>query len=119
MANSHNPTADCIFCKIIAGELTSQTIAETDRVIAFRDINPQAPLHALIVPKRHYGDVAQVAGADPELLAEMVSLADEVASEHADGQFRFIFNSGPNAGQSVFHVHGHVLGGTKLGWNPA
>jgi histidine triad (HIT) family protein len=99
--------------------LTSQTIAETDRVIAFRDINPQAPLHALIVPKRHYGDVAQVAGADPELLAEMVSLADEVASEHADGQFRFIFNSGPNAGQSVFHVHGHVLGGTKLGWNPA
>lgn len=119
MTNSHNPTGDCIFCKIIAGELPSQIIAENDRVIAFRDINPQAPLHALIVPKQHYGDVAQVASADPSLLAAMVKLADTVASEHADGQFRFIFNSGPNSGQTVFHVHGHVLGGQKLGWSPA
>jgi histidine triad (HIT) family protein len=119
MVNSHNPTADCIFCKIIAGDIPSQIIAQTERVIAFRDINPQAPLHALVVPKQHYGDVVQVASADPELLAEIVRLADSIASEHADGQFRFIFNSGPNAGQSVFHVHGHVLGGTQLGWSPA
>lgn len=119
MANTSTPHPDCIFCKIIAGEIPSQKIAETDRVIAFRDINPQAPLHALVVPKEHYGDVVQVASADAELLADMVRLADSIASEQADGQFRFIFNSGPNAGQSVFHVHGHVLGGAKLGWNPA
>jgi len=111
--------ADCIFCKIVAGQIESQLIKETQNVIAFRDINPQAPLHVLVVPKAHYGDVAQVAGSDPALLAEMVKVADAVAAEHADGQFRFIFNSGPNAGQSVFHVHGHVIGGTRLGWNPA
>ncbi|XBH20287.1 histidine triad nucleotide-binding protein [Jonesiaceae bacterium BS-20] len=124
MSESSQPSAapqvkDCIFCQIMVGQLPSTIIMESENVIAFRDINPQAPLHALVVPRHHYGDVAQVAGADPKLLAEMVSLADEVASEFADGQYRFIFNSGPNAGQTVFHVHGHVLGGARLGWNPA
>ncbi len=122
MTNSSSPApaqADCIFCKIVAGEIESQLVKETENVIAFRDINPQAPLHVLVVPRRHYGDVTQLAGSDPKLLAEMVKVANAVAAEHADGQFRFIFNSGPNAGQSVFHVHGHVLGGARLGWTPA
>ena len=103
----------------MVGALPATIIMESENVIAFRDINPQAPLHALVVPRNHYGDIARVAKADPALLAEMVSLADEVASEFADGQYRFIFNSGPNAGQTVFHVHGHVLGGARLGWTPA
>ena len=119
MTQTNTPADDCIFCKIVAGELPSQIIKETKDVIAFKDINPQAPVHALIVPKKHYGDVVQVASADPDLLAQMVLLADSVAAEHADGQFRFIFNSGPNAGQTVFHVHGHVVAGKKLGWTPA
>ncbi|WP_435300334.1 HIT domain-containing protein [Timonella sp. A28] len=123
MTNTSQPKSQdvtaCIFCRVVSGELESQIIEETANVVAFRDINPQAPLHALVVPKKHYGDVAQVATADPALLAEMVKLADAVAAEYADGQFRFIFNSGPNAGQSVFHVHGHVIGGAKLGWTPA
>ncbi|SNS48781.1 histidine triad (HIT) family protein [Micrococcales bacterium KH10] len=111
--------SDCLFCRIVAGELPSQRVAETQRVIAFKDIDPKAPVHALVVPRDHYGDVAQVAAADPELLAEMITLADQVAGTLADGQFRLIFNSGPRAGQSVFHVHAHVIAGTQLGWTPA
>ena len=110
---------DCLFCKIVAGEIPATIVATTDQAVAFKDINPQAPLHVLVVPRAHHGDIAQLAAADPDLLAGVVALADEIASEQADGQFRLIFNSGPRAGQSVFHVHGHVIGGTALGWNPA
>lgn len=113
------PETDCIFCKIVAGDIPATVVATGERVIAFKDTDPQAPMHLLVVPRTHYGDIAQLSAADPQLLAEMVSLADEIASEHADGQFRLIFNSGPHAGQSVFHVHGHVLGGARLGWTPA
>ncbi|MEG3616636.1 MULTISPECIES: histidine triad nucleotide-binding protein [Isoptericola] len=111
--------ADCLFCKIVAGDLPADVVADTDRVVAFRDIDPQAPVHVLVVPKEHHGDVSVLAAADPDLLAEVVGVADNVAHELADGQYRFIFNSGPRAGQSVFHVHGHVLAGTQLGWSPA
>jgi len=110
---------DCLFCKIVAGDVPADVVASTDRVIAFRDIDPKAPVHVLVVPKEHHGDVATLAAADPALLAEVVALADRVAGELADGQFRFLFNSGPRAGQSVFHVHGHVLAGAQLGWTPA
>ncbi|MHA7134154.1 HIT domain-containing protein [Oerskovia turbata] len=110
---------DCLFCKIVAGQVPATIVATTDQAIAFKDINPQAPLHVLVVPRAHHGDIAQLASADPDLLAGVVALADEVASEQADGQFRLIFNSGPRAGQSVFHVHGHVIGGASLGWTPA
>ena len=111
--------ADCLFCKIVAGDVPADVVASTDRVLAFRDINPQAPMHVLVVPRAHYGDIAQLAAGAPDLLADVVALADEVAGEQADGQFRLIFNSGPHAGQSVFHVHGHVVGGKHLGWSPA
>lgn len=105
---------DCLFCAIVAGRIPADIIARSERAIAFRDINPQAPMHVLVVPTEHYGDIAQLAAAEADLLAEVVELADQVAGEQADGQFRLVFNSGPNAGQSVFHVHGHVLGGTHL-----
>jgi histidine triad (HIT) family protein len=111
--------SECLFCRIVAGELPADVVATTERVVAFRDIDPQAPVHVLVVPKEHHGDVSVLAAADPELLAEVVEVADMVAHDLADGQYRFIFNSGPRAGQSVFHVHGHVVAGTQLGWSPA
>ncbi|MEU2199037.1 histidine triad nucleotide-binding protein [Isoptericola sp. NPDC019482] len=113
------PSTDCLFCKIVAGDLPADVVATSDRVIAFRDIDPKAPVHVLVVPREHHGDVATLAQADPELLAEVVAMADRVAGDLADGQYRFVFNSGPRAGQSVFHVHGHVLAGAQLGWTPA
>lgn len=113
------PSTDCLFCKIVAGDLPADVVATTDRVIAFRDIDPKAPVHVLVVPREHHGDVATLAQVDPELLAEVVAMADRVAGDLADGQYRFVFNSGPRAGQSVFHVHGHVLAGAQLGWTPA
>ncbi len=111
--------ADCLFCRIVAGEIPASVVAENADAVAFRDISPQAPLHVLVVPREHHADVAQLAAADPRLLAAVVELADQVAGTEADGQFRLIFNTGPAAGQSVFHAHGHVLGGAPLGWNPA
>ena len=109
----------CLFCRIVAGEVPADRVAENADAIAFRDINPQAPLHALVVPREHHADVAQLAATDPRLLAAVVALADQVAGTEADGQYRLVFNTGPEAGQSVFHVHAHVLGGAQLGWHPA
>ena len=111
--------SDCLFCRIVAGDVPADVVARTDHALAFRDIDPQAPLHVLVVPRTHHADVAQLAAADPELLAELVALADQVAGTEAGGQFRLVFNTGPDAGQSVFHVHAHVIGGTRLGWSPA
>ncbi|MBC7551310.1 MAG: HIT domain-containing protein [Cellulomonas sp.] len=110
---------DCLFCRIVAGEVPASVVAQNADAVAFRDISPQAPLHVLVVPREHHADVAQLAAADPRLLAAVVELADQVAGTEADGQFRLIFNTGPEAGQSVFHAHGHVLGGASLAWNPA
>lgn len=101
-----------IFSKIVSGEVPVTILAETERVLAFPDIAPQAPVHILIIPKStEYRDVAELAAGDPELLAEMIHVAKSLASEHADGDFRLTFNSGANAGQTVFHVHAHLLAG--------
>jgi histidine triad (HIT) family protein len=101
-----------IFSAIIAREIPADIVFESDSVIAFRDIAPRAPIHLLVVPKTEaYANVVELAASDPALLAEMVSVAHDLASEHADGEFRLIFNTGANAGQSVFHVHAHVLAG--------
>ena len=110
---------DCLFCGIVAGEVPATVVASSDRAIAFRDIDPQAPVHVLVVPRDHHADVAQLAAADPQLLADVVRLGHRVAEDEADGQFRLVFNTGSTAGQSVFHVHGHVIGGAPLGWTPA
>jgi histidine triad (HIT) family protein len=101
-----------IFTKIINREIPADIVFEDDAVIAIRDINPQAPVHLLVIPKSpDYANVFELADASPELLARLVSVAKKLADEHADGQFRLVFNSGEAAGQTVFHVHGHVLAG--------
>lgn len=110
---------ECVFCRIVAGEIPADVVLADERVVAFRDIAPQAPVHVLVAPRDHHADVAQLAAADPDLLAAVVRMANEVAEDLADGQFRLIFNTGSHAGQSVFHVHAHVLAGTQLGWTPA
>ncbi len=120
MSNAEPLTSpDCLFCGIVAGRVPATVVARSERALAFRDIDPKAPVHVLVVPTDHHADVAQLAAADPSLLAEVVRLAEDVASEEADGDFRLVFNTGAAAGQSVFHVHGHVLAGTRLGWSPA
>lgn len=110
---------DCLFCGIVAGDVPADVVASTAQAVAFRDIDPKAPVHVLVVPRDHHADVAQLAAADPGLLAALVRLGEEVAQTEADGQFRLVFNTGARAGQSVFHVHGHVIAGAALGWTPA
>ena len=104
---------DCVFCRIVAGEIPSERVHEDDQVIAFRDMAPKAPVHVLVVPRTHHRDVRDLAG-DPQLLAHVTTVAGSVAGELADGDFRLIFNTGANAGQTVFHVHAHVLAGGTL-----
>ncbi|HSR44198.1 MAG TPA: histidine triad nucleotide-binding protein [Acidimicrobiia bacterium] len=104
---------DCVFCKIVAGEIPSSKVAETDRIYAFRDIEPHAPTHVLLVPKEHVLDsVADLGADDADWLAELMVLAAEVAREEGleDG-WRIVTNVGPAAGQTVFHVHFHLMGG--------
>jgi histidine triad (HIT) family protein len=106
---SDSPT---IFERIVAREIPADVVFENDRLIAFRDIAPQAPLHLLVVPKTaEYQNVADLAAGDPALLAEVVATAASLAAEHSNGEYRLIFNSGRSVGQTVFHVHAHVLGG--------
>lgn len=109
-------TESSIFTRIRNGEIPGELLAETERVFAIRDINPQAPVHALVIPKtEQYRDVTELAEGDPALLAEMVAVAKQIATEHADGEYRLIFNNGARAGQSVFHVHAHVLADIEEG----
>jgi histidine triad (HIT) family protein len=112
--------AECLFCAIVAGEIPSTRVLETDRILAFRDINPQAPTHVLVITKEHHPDAAALAAADPGLLGELVTAAHRVASDEgvAETGYRLVFNTGAQAGQTVFHVHGHVLGGRNLTWPP-
>ncbi len=101
-----------IFSKIVSREIPANIVMENDRLIAFWDIAPKAPVHLLVVPKtQQYVVVAELAAGDPQLLAELVGMAQELANEHANGEFRLVFNSGATAGQTVFHVHAHVLTG--------
>jgi histidine triad (HIT) family protein len=112
--------AECLFCAIVAGEIPSTRVLETDRILAFRDINPKAPTHVLVITKEHYPDVAALAAADPGLLGELVTTAHRVAADEgvAETGYRLVFNTGAQAGQTVWHVHGHVLGGRNLTWPP-
>ncbi|KQR24659.1 HIT family hydrolase [Agreia sp. Leaf335] len=104
--------APSIFSRIVAREIPATIIAETDTVIAFEDIAPKAPVHVLVVPKTEkYRNVVELAAGDPALLAEVVALASHIADERAGGEFRLVFNTGEAAGQTVFHVHAHVLAG--------
>ena len=108
---------DCLFCRIVAGEIPATIVHETDTTLAFRDIGPQAPVHVLVIPKAHHTDIAALALADPAVAADVLAAAAVVAEAEGlrgDG-FRLTFNTGGYAGQEVFHAHGHVLGGAPLG----
>ncbi|MHA6667927.1 histidine triad nucleotide-binding protein [Homoserinimonas sp. A447] len=107
------PTAEpSVFSRIIAREIPADILFENDTVIAIRDIAPQAPVHLLVVPKNpEYRNIAELAAGDPALLADIVATAQQLADEHCSGEFRLVFNTGSSVGQTVFHVHAHVLGG--------
>jgi histidine triad (HIT) family protein len=111
---------DCLFCKIVTGDVPAMVVRESERTLAFRDINPQAPTHVLVIPRDHHVNVAELAAADPGLLAEMMLEAHAVAVAEgiADTGYRVVFNTGAQAGQTVFHTHAHVLGGRGLNWPP-
>ncbi len=105
-------TEPTIFERIVAREIPADIVFENDRLLAIKDIKPQAPVHLLVFPKAgSYRDVGELSASDPQLLAEIVGTARTLAEQHADGQFRLVFNTGENAGQTVFHVHAHVLAG--------
>ncbi|WP_433326178.1 histidine triad nucleotide-binding protein [Spirillospora sp. CA-294931] len=111
---------DCLFCKIVSGDVPAKIVRETGRVVAFRDINPQAPTHVLVIPRDHHPNAGALAAADAGLLGEVMTEAHQVAVDEgvADSGYRVVFNTGSGAGQTVFHVHAHVLGGRGLNWPP-
>lgn len=109
---------DCLFCRIVAGEVPAEVVHTTARTLAFRDLSPQAPTHVLVVPRDHHADAAALATADPEACAELVRTAAAVATAEGYADYRLVFNTGAGAGQSVFHAHLHVLAGRDLGWPP-
>lgn len=110
----------CLFCKIIAGEIPSKKVYEDDRLFAFEDINPQAPLHALVVSRQHIPTLNDLTAKDDDLVGSMVRRAAAIAKERGfDGSgYRTVFNCNSQAGQSVFHIHLHVLGGRSMAWPP-
>ena len=108
----------CLFCKIIAGDIPAEIKFQDDQVIAFADINPQAPIHFLIVPKLHVENAAELAAQSPTGLSAVFAAADHLAKAEGLTGYRTVFNTGADAGQSVFHAHLHLLGGRGLAWPP-
>ena len=120
MTESQARDETCLFCRIVAGEIPSARVYEDERVIAFRDINPGAPSHALIIPRAHIPDVTSPEASDGELLRALLQAANTVARQEgiAESGYRMVWNVGPDAGQSVFHLHLHLLGGRPMAWPP-
>jgi histidine triad (HIT) family protein len=108
---------DCLFCRIVAGAIPAEMVATSERALAFRDIEPKAPLHVLVVPRDHHPTVSALAAADPLALAAVVLLADEVASSEAGGAYNLVVNTGAGAGQTVMHAHVHVTSGAVVSWS--
>ncbi len=111
-------TTDCLFCKIAAGDIPAEKLFEDEEMLAFCDIAPQAPVHFLVIPKKHIQDPAGVGSEDEALIGRMMRTGSQVAEENGISDFRLVFNNGADAGQTVFHLHMHVLGGRSLGWPP-
>jgi len=111
---SHEP--DCVFCKIVRGELRTELVAESEHGVAFRDLHPQAPTHVLIVPRRHLAALREVTAGDDAMIADLLRLAVTVAEQEGvtDGGYRVLTNDGDEAGQTVLHLHFHLLGGRRL-----
>ena len=112
--------SDCLFCQIAAGRIPASIVYQDDRLVAFRDINPQAPLHVLIVPRRHIATLNDLTAAEEPLVGEMLRRATAIAREqgHADAGYRTVLNCNRDAGQSVFHIHLHLLAGRSMAWPP-
>jgi len=113
-----DPQADCLFCKIAAGQIPATIVRETQTTVAFRDINPQAPTHILVIPKAHYANAAELAAAEPAIAADVLREAGEIAAEEKLESYRLVFNTGTGVGQTVFHAHAHLLGGRGMTWPP-
>ncbi len=111
---------DCLFCAIATGDIPAAIVSETDRVVVFRDVSPQAPTHVLAIPRSHIRNVGELAQTDPSLAAEVLAAATQAAIDLglADDGYRVVFNTGNEGGQSVDHVHAHVLGGRQMTWPP-
>jgi histidine triad (HIT) family protein len=109
---------DCLFCQIVSGQIPADIVAEGEHVLAFRDINPAAPTHVLVIPREHHPNLGELAAASPVALVALVRMAQEIADRECGGEFRFVANTGSAAQQTVFHAHGHVLGGRALTWPP-
>ncbi len=109
---------DCLFCKIVAGDIPAEIVRADETTVAFRDVNPQAPVHVLVVPRSHYENVAALAHHEPATVADLMRAGSAVAATEGLGSYRLVFNTGADAGQTVFHVHLHVLGGRAMTWPP-
>jgi len=112
--------ADCLFCKIVSGEIPAKVVYEDEDCLAFDDINPQAPVHVLVIPKKHVISLTDAAAADAELLGRLCLACAGIAAQKgiAEDGYRVVTNKGEKAGQSVFHLHLHVLGGRRMSWPP-
>jgi len=111
---------DCIFCKIASGEIDTEFVYESDDIVAFRDLNPQAPAHILLIPKKHIPKISDVKKEDEALIGKMIAVANSIAEKEkiSEAGYRLVFNCGKDAGQEVFHIHLHLLGGRKMMWPP-
>jgi histidine triad (HIT) family protein len=110
--------SDCLFCRIAAGEIPARIVHQDSEVVAFHDISPQAPTHVLVIPRRHVASLAETAPGDQALLGRMLGVAADVARAEGLASWRLVANCGADAGQSVFHLHLHVLGGRRFSWPP-
>lgn len=111
--------ANCLFCKIINGDIPADKLYEDDDIIAFRDISPQAPVHFLVIPKKHIAGPSDVGANDHDIIGKMIQKGSDIAKQEGIGDgFRVVFNNGAKAGQTVFHIHMHILGGRDLNWPP-
>ncbi len=110
---------DCLFCKIVAGDVPADLVHESATTVAFRDLQPQAPTHVLVIPRSHYANAADLAAGEPETAVNLFDAARAIAESEGLGEgYRMVFNTGPAANQTVLHAHLHVLGGRSMGWPP-
>ena len=113
-------TADCLFCKMVSGQIKPSTVYEDNDVLAFKDINPQAPVHVLVIPKKHIATLNDLDASHAELTGKLIKAAAHIAKESgvAESGYRTVMNCNADAGQSVFHIHLHLLGGRSMRWPP-
>jgi histidine triad (HIT) family protein len=118
-AEAADTDPECLFCGIVSGSVPATVVHESDRTVAFRDVNPQAPTHVLVIPRRHAPDLAALAAAEPAAVTAIADAVADIALAEGLGEgYRVVFNTGARAGQTVFHAHAHVLGGRDLSWPP-